>query len=123
MYAKLREKAWFACSLKSRMQYLVPAPGVPFVSEQQPTEIPTLDPSVGPVGVFCLLVLDPDQVRIQPVVTLQSELVNLTLPRMTNRKYFLQVDYLNLKSDERLIFTAGQNGNGQTHWSVEKVNP
>ncbi|XP_075510766.1 pyridoxine/pyridoxamine 5'-phosphate oxidase 2-like isoform X3 [Primulina tabacum] len=92
-----REKAWLACSLKSRMQYLAPAPRLPFASEQQPTEIPTLDPSVGPVGAFCLLVLDPDQ--------------------------FLQVDYLNLKSNERLIFTAGQNGNGKTHWSVEKVNP
>ncbi|XP_073288745.1 pyridoxine/pyridoxamine 5'-phosphate oxidase 2-like isoform X3 [Primulina huaijiensis] len=89
-----REKAWSACSLKSRMQYLAPAPRLPFASEQQPTEIPTLDPSVGPVGAFCLLVLDPDQ-----------------------------VDYLNLKSNERLIFSAGQNGNGKTHWSVEKVNP
>ncbi|XP_073149615.1 pyridoxine/pyridoxamine 5'-phosphate oxidase 2 isoform X2 [Henckelia pumila] len=89
-----REKSWFACSLKSRMQYLTPAPRILFASEQQPTEPPTLDPSMGPVGVFCLLVLDPDQ-----------------------------VDYLNLKSNERMIFTAGQNGNRKKQWSVEKVNP
>ncbi|XP_073149613.1 pyridoxine/pyridoxamine 5'-phosphate oxidase 2 isoform X1 [Henckelia pumila] len=92
-----REKSWFACSLKSRMQYLTPAPRILFASEQQPTEPPTLDPSMGPVGVFCLLVLDPDQ--------------------------FFQVDYLNLKSNERMIFTAGQNGNRKKQWSVEKVNP
>ncbi|XP_073278769.1 pyridoxine/pyridoxamine 5'-phosphate oxidase 2-like isoform X2 [Primulina huaijiensis] len=94
LYAKQRERSWFACSLKSRMQYLAPAPRILFASEQQPTETPTLDSSMSPVGVFCLLVLNPGQ-----------------------------VDYLNLKSNERLIFTAGQDGSGETHWSVEKVDP
>lgn len=56
-----REKAWFASSIKSRLQYLDPTPGIPSVDEQ-PSQVPTLDPSTSPVGVFCLLVLDPDQV-------------------------------------------------------------
>ncbi|XP_075473635.1 pyridoxine/pyridoxamine 5'-phosphate oxidase 2-like [Primulina tabacum] len=89
-----RERSWFACSLKSMMQYLAPAPWLLFASEQQPTETPTLDSFMSSVGVFCLLVLNLGQ-----------------------------VDYLNLKSNERLIFTAGQDGSGETHWSVEKVNP
>lgn len=56
-----REKAWFASSLKSRLQYLGPTPGLPSPSEQPSVE-PSLDPSTGPSDAFCLLVLDPDQV-------------------------------------------------------------
>ncbi|KAL3613504.1 Pyridoxine/pyridoxamine 5'-phosphate oxidase 2 [Castilleja foliolosa] len=84
-----REKSWFACSVKSRMQYMAPTPRVSIL-EQPPAHMGPLDPSVGPVGSFCLLVFDPDQ-----------------------------VDYLNLKSNERLIFTAGQGVDG---WISEKVN-
>lgn len=56
-----REKSWFASSVKSRLQYLGPIPGFPCISEHPNQEI-ALDPSTGPVGAFCLLVLDPDQV-------------------------------------------------------------
>lgn len=60
---QLREKAWFASSPKSRLQYLGPNPGIPSLANEQ-TQVPTsLDPSVGPVEAFCLLVLDPDQVH------------------------------------------------------------
>jgi pyridoxamine 5'-phosphate oxidase len=55
-----REKSWFASSPKSRLQYLGPNPGLPCLSEQPDQEF--LDPSTGPVGAFCVLILDPDQV-------------------------------------------------------------
>ncbi|GFQ00565.1 pyridoxine/pyridoxamine 5'-phosphate oxidase 2, partial [Phtheirospermum japonicum] len=87
-----REKSWFACSVKSRMQYLAPTPRVSIL-DQPPTQPASLDPSVGPVDAFCLLVLDPDQ-----------------------------VDYLNLKSNERLIFSSGQGVDGVRLWTSEKVN-
>ncbi|CAA3009001.1 pyridoxine pyridoxamine 5 -phosphate oxidase 2 isoform X1 [Olea europaea subsp. europaea] len=86
-----REKAWFASSIKSRLQYLGPTPGIPSVDEQ-PSQVPTLDPSTSPVGVFCLLVLDPDQ-----------------------------VDYLNLKSNERVTYTAGHSAEGEKIWTWEKA--
>jgi pyridoxamine 5'-phosphate oxidase len=57
-----REKSWFASSLKSRLQYLGPSPGLPCLSEEPDPEF--LDPSKGPVGAFCVLILDPDQVSI-----------------------------------------------------------
>ncbi|PIN17353.1 pyridoxamine 5'-phosphate oxidase [Handroanthus impetiginosus] len=88
-----REKSWFACSLKSRLQYMAPAPRLPSLSEQH-TKTPSLDPSIGPVPAFCLLLLDPDQ-----------------------------VDYLNLKSNERLIFTSGLSVDGDKFWTSDKVNP
>ena len=56
-----REKSWFASSVKSRLQYLGPNPGLPCISEHLNEET-FLDPSTGPVDAFCLLVLDPDQV-------------------------------------------------------------
>lgn len=66
MLMQQREKSWFASSLKSRMQYIAPAPGQPMIAIEQPSQSqsqsPPLDPSVGPVGAFCLLVLDPNQV-------------------------------------------------------------
>lgn len=63
-----REKAWFMSSLKSRMQYLGPAPGIPVIDEGTAKEN-HLDPTAGPVDAFCLLVFDPEQVRasITPV--------------------------------------------------------
>ncbi|KAL0412249.1 UNVERIFIED_CONTAM: Pyridoxine/pyridoxamine 5'-phosphate oxidase 2 [Sesamum latifolium] len=88
-----REKSWFACSPKSRLQYMAPTPRLPSLSEP-PSEIPSLDPSIGPVAAFCLLVLDP-----------------------------AQIDYLNLKSNERLIFTSGLSSDGKKLWTSEKVNP
>ncbi|KAJ8437182.1 hypothetical protein Cgig2_003811 [Carnegiea gigantea] len=55
-----REKSWFASSLRSRMQYLSPDMGLPSINEKLPKNI-SLDPSVGPVGAFCLLVLNPEK--------------------------------------------------------------
>ncbi|KAJ8441741.1 hypothetical protein Cgig2_009170 [Carnegiea gigantea] len=55
-----REKSWFASSLRSRMQYLGPDLDLPSIKEELPKNI-SLDPSVSPVGAFCLLVLDPEK--------------------------------------------------------------
>ncbi|KAL6004480.1 Pyridoxine/pyridoxamine 5'-phosphate oxidase 2 [Asimina triloba] len=87
-----REKAWFASSLRSRLQYLGPCPGLPCINEEQCSD-DLLDSSTGPVGAFCLLVLDPEQ-----------------------------VDYLNLKSNERLTYTCKQS-DGRQCWMLERVNP
>ncbi|XP_071735894.1 pyridoxine/pyridoxamine 5'-phosphate oxidase 2 [Rutidosis leptorrhynchoides] len=88
-----REKAWFDSSPKSRLQYLGPNPRTPSLGDQL-TQVPSsLDPSSGPVEAFCLLVLDPDQ-----------------------------VDYLNLKSNERITFTR-KIVNEEISWISEKVNP
>ncbi|KAK9093905.1 hypothetical protein Scep_025374 [Stephania cephalantha] len=90
-----REKSWFASSLKSRLQYLGPSPGLPCISEETSSSHEySLDPSSGPVSAFCLLVLDPDQ-----------------------------VDYLNLKSNERISFTYKQDGDGNKRWTSKKINP
>ncbi|KAJ4952146.1 hypothetical protein NE237_028978 [Protea cynaroides] len=86
-----REKAWFASSMKSRLQYLGPSPGLPCISES-PIMSP-LDPSAGPVGAYCLLVLEPEE-----------------------------VDYVNLKSNERLFFKSEQCDVGKS-WISEKINP
>ncbi|KAG9144834.1 hypothetical protein Leryth_025640 [Lithospermum erythrorhizon] len=75
-----REKTWFASSLRSRLQYLGPTPGIPSVAEETSTN-PHIDPSAGPV------------------------------------------DYLNLKSSDRLIFTSTINSDGETLWNSEKINP
>ncbi|EXB83872.1 Uncharacterized protein L484_023479 [Morus notabilis] len=88
-----REKAWFASSQKSRLQYLGPSPGLPSLDEQPSKEI-FLDSLEGPVDGYCLLVLDPDQ-----------------------------VDYVNLKSNQRLSFTSGQNANGEKCWTSKRINP
>ncbi|KAL6963278.1 Pyridoxine/pyridoxamine 5'-phosphate oxidase 2 [Sarracenia purpurea var. burkii] len=88
-----REKVWFASSLKSRLQYLGPNPGLPLLCEK-PSQESSLDPSAGPVDAFCLLVLDPDQ-----------------------------VDYLNLKINERITFTSTQSINGVKYWMSETINP
>ena len=64
---QLREKSWFASSLRSRLQYLGPHPGLPFLSEETQPDI-SLDPSAGPVDAFCLLILEPDQVMISLIV-------------------------------------------------------
>ncbi|XP_061998013.1 pyridoxine/pyridoxamine 5'-phosphate oxidase 2 isoform X2 [Rosa rugosa] len=92
-FAEQREKSWFSGSLRSRLQYLGPSPGLPNLSEQPSNEV-SLDPSTGPVGAFCLLVLDPHQ-----------------------------VDYLNLKSNQRLSFTSTPSPNGEKSWTSERVNP
>ncbi|KAL8541001.1 hypothetical protein ACS0TY_002331 [Phlomoides rotata] len=87
-----REKSWFASSPRSRLQYMTPTPRLPAVEEI--SDMPSsLDPSFGPVDAFCLLVLYPHQ-----------------------------VDYLNLKSNERLLFTPGANID-EEKWTTEKVNP
>ncbi|ONK56494.1 uncharacterized protein A4U43_C10F9330 [Asparagus officinalis] len=88
-----REKSWFASSLKSRFQYLGPAPRLPVVGKE-PRKVNHLDQSAGPVDTFCLLVFDPDQ-----------------------------VDYVNLKSNERLLFTFRPTGDGCQSWMSEKINP
>ncbi|KAG6784884.1 hypothetical protein POTOM_010595 [Populus tomentosa] len=88
-----REKLWFASSIKSRLQYLGPNPGLPCLSEQSPAEF-FLDPSSGPVATFCLLVLEPDQ-----------------------------VDYLNLKSNQRIVSTLSWSANGEMCWNSGMINP
>ncbi|KAJ8748576.1 hypothetical protein K2173_003477 [Erythroxylum novogranatense] len=88
-----REKSWFASSVRSRLQYLGPNPGLPCLSDKSPHEL-TLDPSSGPVATFCLLLLDPDQ-----------------------------VDYLNLKADKRIMFALKQSADGEMHWYEERINP
>ncbi|KAL6660275.1 hypothetical protein ACP70R_002397 [Stipagrostis hirtigluma subsp. patula] len=92
-FGEHREKAWFASSVKSRLQYLGPQPGVPVVDDDHVKDV-HLDPSAGPVDAFCLLVLDPEK-----------------------------VDYLNLKSNQRLVFTRSQKEDGSNNWMAEKVSP
>ncbi|EPS66032.1 hypothetical protein M569_08745 [Genlisea aurea] len=84
--SKLEQRAssWFASSLKSRLQYTSPAPGIPLSSQQ-----PLLDDRAGPAPAFCLLVFDPHE-----------------------------VDYLNLKSSKRVMFSSGSN-----IWTSEEVSP
>ncbi|MQM12409.1 hypothetical protein Taro_045325 [Colocasia esculenta] len=90
-----REKAWFASSLNSRYQYLAPSPGLPSILEGSEEECnDDLEPSAGPVSSFCLLVFDPEQ-----------------------------VDYLNVKSNERVMFKSKQNEDGCKRWMSQKVNP
>ncbi|KAJ7962617.1 pyridoxine/pyridoxamine 5'-phosphate oxidase 2 [Quillaja saponaria] len=88
-----REKSWFAGSLKSRVQYLGPNPGLPSLSEETHQDL-LLDPSTGPVDAFYLLVLDPDQ-----------------------------IDYLNLKSNQRLTFNSRLSASGEKSWTSERINP
>ncbi|CAO2835450.1 unnamed protein product [Amaranthus hypochondriacus] len=93
MKLQQREKSWFASSLKSRLQYLGPDPGVPSITEELPNDV-SLDPSAGPVDAFCLLLLDPDQ-----------------------------VDYLNLKTNTRMAYRCSRNLDGEKCWTPEKINP
>ncbi|KAK0580414.1 hypothetical protein LWI29_001693 [Acer saccharum] len=60
---------------------------------EEPQET-SVDPSAGPVSEFCLLVLDPEQ-----------------------------VDYLNLKTNKRLMFTSTQSQIGEKCWTSERINP
>ncbi|OAY70333.1 Pyridoxine/pyridoxamine 5'-phosphate oxidase 2 [Ananas comosus] len=94
-----REKAWFMSSLKSRMQYLGPAPGIPVIDEGTAKEN-HLDPTAGPVDAFC----------------------SWFRPR-TGRASITPVDYLNLKSNERLMFRSRQSSDGGKGWMFERVNP
>uniref|UniRef100_A0A804PJG0 Uncharacterized protein n=1 Tax=Zea mays TaxID=4577 RepID=A0A804PJG0_MAIZE len=59
---KHKEKAWFSSSVKSRLQYLGPQPGIPVLDDEHVKGV-HLDPLAGPVDAFCLLVLDPEKVR------------------------------------------------------------
>lgn len=88
-----KEKAWFSSSVKSRLQYLGPQPGIPVLDDEHVKGV-HLDPLAGPVDAFCLLVLDPEK-----------------------------VDYLNLKSNQRLIFTRRQKDDGSNDWMAVKVSP
>ncbi|CAI0440455.1 unnamed protein product [Linum tenue] len=88
-----RHRSWFASSVRSRMQYLGPNPGLPALTEHPHQEL-VLDPSSGPVAAFCLLVLDPNE-----------------------------VDYLNLKTSERVMFTTSTSVSGEKCWNSEKINP
>ncbi|KAK3194587.1 hypothetical protein Dsin_025897 [Dipteronia sinensis] len=60
---------------------------------EEPQET-SVDPSAGPVSEFCLLVLDPEQ-----------------------------VDYYNLKTNLRLMFTSTQSQIGEKCWTSERINP
>ncbi|XP_040378210.1 pyridoxine/pyridoxamine 5'-phosphate oxidase 2 isoform X2 [Oryza brachyantha] len=57
---QLRERAWFGSSVKSRLQYLGPCPGLPIPNDDLVKDV-HIDPSAGPVDAFCLLVLDPEK--------------------------------------------------------------
>ncbi|KAL2336226.1 hypothetical protein Fmac_010672 [Flemingia macrophylla] len=87
-----RENSWFASSLRSRSQYLWPNPGLPCLNEKAEPEI-SLDPSTGPIDAFCLLILEPNQ-----------------------------VDYLNLKSNQRLTFKSSVTVAAKKSWTVERIN-
>lgn len=118
-----REKAWFASSPKSRLQYLGPNPGLPSLDEKPSQEF-SLDPSARPVDAFCLLVLDPEQVRniFYPVLlSLASYLLTCLIYRVC--LVYVQVDYLNLKINERLTFTSKWSTDGQKIWTSEGINP
>lgn len=118
MVMQQREKSWFACSPKSRLQYMAPTPRNP--ASEPPSQVPSLDPSIGPVATFCLLVLDPDQVQKFSSLSI-SFLISLKLITLMS---CLQVDYLNLTSNERLIFaTSGLRIDGEKLWTAERVNP
>ncbi|KAL2336230.1 hypothetical protein Fmac_010676 [Flemingia macrophylla] len=91
--AMQRENSWFASSWRSRSQYLWPNPGLPCLNEKAEPEI-SLDPSTGPIDAFCLLVLEPNQ-----------------------------VDYLNLKSNQRLTFKSSVTVAAKKSWTVERINP
>jgi len=92
-YGELREKVWFASSLRSRLQYLGPHPHIALSNTEDVEN--SLDPCTGPVGTFCLLTLDPDQ-----------------------------VDYLNLKSNQRIVFKRlGGDVDGNCQWMQQEVNP
>ncbi|PNT78328.1 hypothetical protein BRADI_1g77505v3 [Brachypodium distachyon] len=60
---QLREKAWFASSVKSRSQYLGPCPGLPVANDDHIKDV-HVDASAGPVDAYCLLTLDPEKVRL-----------------------------------------------------------
>lgn len=72
---------------------MCPNPGLPCLNIEAQPEI-SLDPSTGPVDVFCLLILEPNQ-----------------------------VDYLNLKSNQRLTFKSSESAAAKKSWIVEMVNP
>ncbi|XP_047336263.1 pyridoxine/pyridoxamine 5'-phosphate oxidase 2 [Impatiens glandulifera] len=93
MKLQQREKAWFASSLRSRLQYLGPHPGLPSLTEQDPPPS-IIDAGGGPVDSFCQLVLEPDK-----------------------------VDYLNLKIGKRVHFTSEVTINGDKHWTSDNINP
>lgn len=105
------------------MQYLGPIPGIPSLNEESTKEI-SLDSSRVPVDAFCLLVLDPDQVQNFSNVELIS-LLNCCFFCLNFYGVYLyaQVDYLNLKSNQRLSFTSGKNDNGEKYWTSQKLSP
>ncbi|XP_038899256.1 pyridoxine/pyridoxamine 5'-phosphate oxidase 2 isoform X2 [Benincasa hispida] len=92
-FAEQRAEAWSSISPKSRLQYLGPSPGLPYPGEQ-PVKEPFVDSYSGPVDSFCLLVFNPDQ-----------------------------VDYLNLKSEERNLFKAIPSFGGEKLWETGRINP
>ncbi|KAL5219402.1 hypothetical protein ABZP36_020086 [Zizania latifolia] len=61
---QVRAEAWFGSSVKSRLQYLGPCPGVP-IPDDDLVKDAHLDPSAGPVDAFCLLVLDPEKEKFK----------------------------------------------------------
>jgi len=114
-----REKSWFASSMRSRSQYLWPSPGLPCLNEQAQTEI-MVDPSIGPVDAFCLLILEPDQVLMPPSLPF---IYPFSLSHIHYGYNHLQVDYLNLKSNQRLTFRSSLTAAANKSWIVERVNP
>lgn len=114
-----RENSWFASSLRSRSQYLCPNPGLPCLDEQALPDI-SLDPSTGPIDAFCLLILEPNEVVIS--LRLKHKYVCLHLHIHFGFNH-VQVDYLNLKSNQRLTSKSSVSAAAKNSWTVERVNP
>ncbi|KAI5054745.1 hypothetical protein GOP47_0029890 [Adiantum capillus-veneris] len=57
---QLREKAWFDSSVRSRSQFVGPAPRLPTLHSSSTKS--KLAPSQGPVDAFCLVLLHPEEV-------------------------------------------------------------
>lgn len=119
-----REKAWFASSPRSRLQYLGPYPGIPSLDDQSTVQS-SLDQSAGPVDAFCLLVLDPDQVLAIACPFSKNYYVLVDFKHRPNLAGYCstQVDYLNLKGNARELFTSVQSVNGEKLWNSKKINP
>ncbi|KAL5671165.1 hypothetical protein ACJX0J_015471, partial [Zea mays] len=74
-----KEKAWFSSSVKSRLQYLGPQPGILVLDDEHVKGV-HLDPLAGPVDAFCLLVLDPEK-NVRRASTLPRALASGPRPR------------------------------------------
>lgn len=74
----------------------------------------------------CCILFAGSWSRAGPTVSLSCLFISfqrLTLVRFWELNMYSQVDYLNLKNNQRLIFTSRQNVSGDKCWTSEKINP